>query len=301
MARTNSLYEPHLALREVTVPPGGEWSPRLPAWGIIQISSGIGYWLHPKLNRDLETGTVLAHAPNVQGSIRASQLGGLSLHSFLVYPERLVGLMTLSEQRFFEAAAFKEGILPQFLPPSSPVASKMKELCAARNGSGAAIRLQLLQLFFEVFGNELEQEAPKLEVVSDAKARLWVFLKQTPTSDLLHISFTELVQMTRCTPRHFSRVFREVVGLSFRDKQAELRLARACKLLATTESKVVDVALESGYQSLSLFNLMFTRRFGMSPGKWRQKSLNQTQKIQSRRRIFSMGPGQSAAQPSARL
>jgi AraC-like DNA-binding protein len=29
------------------------------------------------------------------------------------------------------------------------------------------------------------------------------------------------------------------------------------------------VALESGYQSLSLFNLMFKRRFGTTPAKWR--------------------------------
>jgi AraC-like DNA-binding protein len=80
--------------------------------------------------------------------------------------------------------------------------------------------------------------------------------------------------MTRCTPRHLSRIFRDVVGMSFRDKHAELRLHRACELLATSESKVVDVALESGYQSLSLFNQMFARRFGMSPGKWRQKRRN---------------------------
>jgi len=63
------------------------------------------------------------------------------------------------------------------------------------------------------------------------------------------------------------------VGTSFRDKRAELRLAQACDLLASTELKIVDVALESGFQSLSLFNLMFARRFGISPGRWRQKHL----------------------------
>ena len=41
---------------------------------------------------------------------------------------------------------------------------------------------------------------------------------------------------------------------------------------ATTESKVVEVALESGYQSLSLFNLMFKRHFGLTPAKWRSQS-----------------------------
>jgi transcriptional regulator GlxA family with amidase domain len=60
--------------------------------------------------------------------------------------------------------------------------------------------------------------------------------------------------------------------MSFCDKRAEIRLGRARELLATSKSKVVEVAFESGYKSLSLFNQMFTRRFGVSPGKWRQKN-----------------------------
>ena len=93
------------------------------------------------------------------------------------------------------------------------------------------------------------------------------------TFELVNLSFAELVNVSRCTPRHLSRIFYEVVGMSFRAKRAELRLALACDLLASTEFKILDVALESGFQSLSLFNLMFARRFGMSPGKWRQKQL----------------------------
>ena len=53
------------------------------------------------------------------------------------------------------------------------------------------------------------------------------------------------------------------------------RETRARELLASGNSKVVDVALESGYKSLSLFNLMFARRYGTSPGKWRQKNGSQ--------------------------
>jgi transcriptional regulator GlxA family with amidase domain len=98
-----------------------------------------------------------------------------------------------------------------------------------------------------------------------------VLLERTPSAELLEMSFGELARQTHCTSRHLSRLFRELVGMSFRDKRAELRLTRARDLLATSRSKVVEVALESGYKSLSLFNLMFTRHFGTSPGRWRQK------------------------------
>ncbi len=131
-------------------------------------------------------------------------------------------------------------------------------------------RLNLLRLFVEAFGNELQQAASNWET-ADAKERLRILLERTPPAELLEMNFDELARSTHCTPRHLSRIFRELVGMSFRDKRAELRLTRARDLLASSKSKVVEVALESGYKSLSLFNLMFTRHFGTSPGRWRQK------------------------------
>jgi transcriptional regulator GlxA family with amidase domain len=90
----------------------------------------------------------------------------------------------------------------------------------------------------------------------------------------LEITFDELAKIIHCTPRHLSRVFNDVAGTSFREKRSEIRLSRARELLATSQSKVVSVAFKSGFKSLSLFNRMFTRRFGISPGRWRQKMEN---------------------------
>lgn len=118
------------------------------------------------------------------------------------------------------------------------------------------------------------REASSLSAGADAKQRLSEYLRTIESSELIYLSFSELAHVSRCTPRHLSRIFREVVGMSFREKRAELRLAHACGLLASTELKIVDVALESGYQSLSLFNHTFIRRFGLSPRKWRRQCRN---------------------------
>jgi AraC-like DNA-binding protein len=281
-------YEPHLGIRELFVPPGGEWTPQLSGWTLIQVNAGSGYWMHPRLNQEINAGSVLLLAPNVQGNIRASRLGELSLYFFSVEPERLTGLITLGEQRYFETATFKDELALQIFSPASPLAEKMKMLCLDRNRGGSIFRLQLLQLFIEAFGSDFEQKALPPETSQDAKERLAGFLSQMPASELLCMNFSELARLTRCTPRHLSRIFREVTGMSFRDKHTELRLARARELLATTESKVVDVALESGYQSLSLFNLVFTRRFGMSPGKWRQKQRDSRSSVRDRRKLVCL-------------
>jgi AraC-like DNA-binding protein len=272
MKKKDYIYEPHLVVREYSIPPKGEWMPRLAGWSLIQVRQGTGYYLQPELNRELETGAVLLMARDVPGNIRASQLGTLSLTSFSVLPARLMGLITLSEQDFLEAAASRKESCLQIFPANSSVAIKMSELGANRNRDGLSFRLKLLQLFVETFGNELERpKTASNDETSDARMRLEILLKETPLSELLEMDFDDLARLTHCTVRHLSRIFQQVVGMSFRDKRADLRLARARELLATSNSKVVEVALESGYKSLSLFNLMFARRFGTTPAKWRRK------------------------------
>jgi AraC-like DNA-binding protein len=269
--KLNGSYELHLTVREAILPAGMEWPSHFSNWLMIQVEAGTGYWMHAQQNLQLERGTVLILPPDSDGSIRASQVGRLSFSFFCVDPMRLMGLMTLAEQTFFRVAASREEFVARIFAPHHPLAARLQELFAERKQAGSLLRLQLLQKFIEVFGEELKAETAEPEAGADAKQRLSDFLRTTQTSELINLSFAELVHVSRCTPRHLSRIFREVVGMSFRDKRAELRLAQACDLLAATELKIVDVALESGFQSLSLFNLMFARRFGMSPGRWRLK------------------------------
>lgn len=270
MNKPERNYEPHLVTREISVRPGGEWAPQSPGWSLVWIARGTGYFLQPQSSQELETGAVVLVAERTPGLIRASQLGDLTLSSFSIIPSRLTGLITSGEQNFLALAATRPEFTVRVLPRHHAVAVRMGELCADADSGGLRFRLNLLQLFVEAFGNELQQAASEWET-ADAKERLRVLLEQTPPAGLLEMGFEELARSTHCTPRHLSRIFRELIGMSFRDKRAELRLTRACDLLATSRSKVMEVALESGYKSLSLFNLMFTRRFGTSPGRWRQK------------------------------
>jgi AraC-like DNA-binding protein len=272
MTKPNCSYEPHLELQEITLPPGGESAPgAATAWSVIQAASGTGYWVHPQSSQEIEAGMVLLLPPQSPGTIRASRLGDLSLRFFEVEPERLSGAMALREQDFLRTLATRTVLSCRIQTPSSPAAARMNTLWAGRDRRGLRQRLQLLQLFADLVGDELDLAGEGKRAAADARERLHEFLNRTPAADLLQIGFNDLVQLVGCTPRHLTRIFRDVVGMSYREKLAQLRLERARELLATTEAKVVNVALESGYQSLSLFNLMFARRFGMSPGKWRTR------------------------------
>ena len=278
---------PHLALRETSLAPGAEWIPEPSEWTLVQVGTGDGYWMGAKGNHELQAGAVLLLSGQARGLIRASCLGSMVLQFAAFEPERLTGVLTLSEQRAFSAAARKDDSSLKLFPPQSAIASKMRDLAAGRNRGALSFRLRVLDLFVEAPGEILDKDSvtPRATTsIADAKDRLVQFLSDTPAADLLQLSAVELARMTGCTPRHLNRIFNEIAGMSFREKHTELRLARACELLATTESKVVDVALESGYQSLSLFNLMFTRRYGLSPGRWRMLRRGNSARLAAPRR-----------------
>ena len=272
MKKSDFKYQGNLAIREFTIPSGGEWLPRGSGWSLILVQQGSGYCLLPHGNQELVTGSVLLVARDLQGSIRASQLSELSIGSFHIIPERLAGLTTLDEQHLLKLPPANASFF-KILPPDNPVTLKTLELFASPNRRGLLFRLKLLQIFAEFLLEEPHQ--PELMEfnadTSDAMKRLHEFLKDLPVSELLEMDFNELAEKTRCTSRHLSRIFYRLVGMSFTDKRAELRLGKAQELLATSNSKVVQVALDSGYNSLSQFNLMFTRHYGLSPGKWRRK------------------------------
>lgn len=262
------FYDPQLTLKTVSVSPGMEWAPQSHGWTLFQVHKGKGYWLDEQSSVDLGTGTTLLVADNLHGLVRASQLGEMLLRAFHVIPSRFSGLITAGEHDYFKQAAARRESAFQIFPAGHAVGIRLAGAMQMRPGLLA--RLTLLQVFIEAFAGELKPATPRREN-ADARERLRLFLKDNPPDTLLEISFGELAKATHCTPRHLSRVFCELTGMSFRDKRAEIRLARARELLATSKSKVVEVALESGYKSLSLFNLMFTRRFGTSPCRWRQK------------------------------
>lgn len=273
MARTNRAALPQLVLKEILLVSGGEWSAGLPGWTFIRVARGMGYWVHPSTNYELVDGTVLVLSELVRGSIRCSQLNEMALEYFYVQPKKLSGILSLSEQRVLEEVRHRRDYLIRVIPHSNPVAELFHRVCEIRNERAPISRLHLLDLFIRFFDHDLLSANAMAANEEAARARLEGLLKELHPADLLELSSTDLAGKVGCSPRHLARIFQQVTGVSFKKTQTQLRLANAQELLRNTNSKVLDVALESGYQSLSLFNLMFKRRFGLTPGEWRKKEI----------------------------
>ncbi len=80
------------------------------------------------------------------------------------------------------------------------------------------------------------------------------------------------------TPTHIiSRVINESSGMSFPEYLNHLRIERAQKkIIAEEGKKIIAIALESGFCSLSAFNRAFKKNSGMSPSKYRTRYSTKT-------------------------
>lgn len=66
------------------------------------------------------------------------------------------------------------------------------------------------------------------------------------------------------------RAFAAAYAMSPKDYLEQVRLERACNLLATTDLPILDVALRSGYEDAAYFSRRFHRRFKTTPSAWRR-------------------------------
>jgi len=84
------------------------------------------------------------------------------------------------------------------------------------------------------------------------------------------IFLSDVANLVHLSEGAFSRFFRAHTGKTFPAFVNELRIGRACRLLAENEMNVTEIAFASGFGNLSNFNRQFLRLKGTSPSQFRK-------------------------------
>jgi AraC-like DNA-binding protein len=71
-------------------------------------------------------------------------------------------------------------------------------------------------------------------------------------------------------PNYAMALFKKALGLTLIDCVTQHRVSHAQRLLATTDAKIIEVALNSGFSSLSRFHDAFKKACGCSPRVYRK-------------------------------
>ncbi|MBN2077988.1 MAG: helix-turn-helix transcriptional regulator [Spirochaetes bacterium] len=97
------------------------------------------------------------------------------------------------------------------------------------------------------------------------------FIEENYTSDISREGLAAAVGMN---PNYFSGQFKEYTGKKINDYINELRIREAVRRLGDTDEKIIDVALTTGFDSLSTFNRAFRSVMGSTPSEYRHQKKN---------------------------
>ncbi len=259
----------HLFINEYDLAPGSEWKNESPGWTIVLLSQGACYWIAPEDVRDLKAGEIIVIGCRSEGVLRASQIAAARLHFFYFRPEHLVGLLSLSDRLSLDA--FAQLNETRKIPADDPAAREFSAL-AQNNSHGRNFfsRCRILHLVALIFGDAMPALAPARRNVGTTLKRFEEVITRIPDDELINYPSKKMAEMCGCSLRHFRRMFRNQFKTSIRAKQTDLRLEKARQLLAETDEKIFAVAFDSGYRHLGFFNMMFKKKFGVTPSQWRR-------------------------------
>lgn len=83
------------------------------------------------------------------------------------------------------------------------------------------------------------------------------------------LTVTEIGRAVGLHPNYAMGLFKKAFGTTLLDYIVNHRISHAQRLLATTDEKIVDVAFNSGFNSISRFNETFRRACGCTPREYR--------------------------------
>jgi two-component system, response regulator YesN len=90
------------------------------------------------------------------------------------------------------------------------------------------------------------------------------------------LSLNEVAAQVSFSPNHFSAVFSDESGETFRDYLIKTRVTQARKLLRTTGLKISEVAYQCGYNDPHYFSIIFRKHTGLTPQQFREAPMKKS-------------------------
>lgn len=122
---------------------------------------------------------------------------------------------------------------------------------------GALYRYEIL--------NDIE---PKYD--SEGISKIYKALVFVDKNYALQITLEEISDVVNMNPSYFCRVFKKVTGKTLMEYINYVRIWKAENLLTSTEKSILDIAVETGFSSISYFNRVFKKIKGASPTVYRK-------------------------------
>lgn len=157
------------------------------------------------------------------------------------------------------------------LPETEETALRLIRMNALQKTSVDLARLKIKVMLAEIFTRFfLENESPSF--VYERPVWFDRLCKEMNKTENIAAGLQALKCLAPCTQEHLCKCFRKYLDKTPTEFINELRIKQAAKQIVETDAKILAVAIEMGFKSLSRFYSMFKKYYGISPAKYRMIS-----------------------------
>ncbi|MBQ9136960.1 MAG: AraC family transcriptional regulator [Lachnospiraceae bacterium] len=118
----------------------------------------------------------------------------------------------------------------------------------------------------------MSEEAPDL--INAKEADIMTAAKYIYRNFQKPLTLDEVASVASLSPTYFSKKFKLLTGMGFKEYLNYIRLKHASAALLTTDNSITDIALEYGFSDSNYFKDLFKKEFGKSPREYRKSRGN---------------------------
>jgi AraC family transcriptional regulator len=160
------------------------------------------------------------------------------------------------------------------LPPLRVLSALVARACAGWTAPSAfpweEISLRLAAETIQLAGAELSPRAN--DATPSTLARVTRSVRMIEGHPDRELTLGNLAREARLSPYHFLRTFERLTGLTPHQFVRRARLRKAAIRLTAEPTRILDIALDSGFADISNFNHAFRGEFGVSPSAYRMQT-----------------------------
>jgi AraC-like DNA-binding protein len=126
-----------------------------------------------------------------------------------------------------------------------------------------------------IVATEAESQGLPVALLGDLKAQIDAYMTQEQPYLMPGLTVRSLAKQLSLNPRYVSQAINVKAGKNFSEYVNDYKIKHACQLLSSKEQQnvtVIDVMLQSGFNTKSNFNRAFKAQTGCTPFEYRQKS-----------------------------
>lgn len=189
------------------------------------------------------------------------------IHAYEPEPDTLYWVCVFSEDFVHDFAKRVRGKTGSFQFQCSPSVAGFITENLIRNSNPT--RLLIKSTLYALCDAYLKSGSlrPQNKKMGEAIAVITDYVEKNHTKD---IGLSDIGTLLGYDYHYVSRYFHSVFKMKFPEFLALYRLETAVNLMEQTDKKIIDIAMESGFQSIRSFNHCFQSHFQMTPTEYRK-------------------------------